>query len=84
MSEQGAGTAQQAGGVTLGKINQWFGGYRAPNGPQAQKLSLVQQAGLDLATTILNNVPPGPDQTAAIRLIREACMTANAAILFDV
>ena len=34
----------------------------------------------ELATAILNNVPPSADQSTAIRLVREAVMTANAGI----
>ena len=36
-----------------------------------------------LAETIVLNTPASADQTAAIRLIREAVMTANAAIACD-
>jgi hypothetical protein len=32
------------------------------------------------AETIIRNTPPGSDQSAAIRKVREAVMTANAAI----
>ena len=80
MTETGMQQAQ-VGGVTLGTIKQWFG-YRVPNGQQAVKLGLLGEGGEELATLILNNTPPGPDQTAAIRQVREAVMTAGAAILY--
>lgn len=38
----------------------------------------IREAAKFLARTIDEDVPPGPDRTAAVRKIREAVMTANA------
>jgi hypothetical protein len=35
------------------------------------------------AEVILTNTPPSADQTAALRLLREAAMMANAAVALD-
>jgi uncharacterized protein with PhoU and TrkA domain len=40
----------------------------------------IRNAALEFATVILTNTAPSADQTAAIRKVREAVMTANAAI----
>lgn len=47
---------------------------------QAERYQAIRDAGKLLATTIMLNTPPCPDQTAAIRKVREGVMTANAAI----
>ena len=51
--------------------------------PDNEKISAyaeVRSAGRDLAAVILKNTPSSPDQSAAIRKVREAVMTANASI----
>lgn len=40
----------------------------------------VRKALADAVAVIVNNVPPGPDRTVAIRKIREARMDCNSAI----
>lgn len=60
-------------------LDNWFQ-YHAPRPEQQKKYEAIRNAGKELAATILENTPPGPDQTAAIRQVREACMTANQAI----
>lgn len=54
--------------------------YHAPHGTQLPRFAAIRTAGLNLAMCLLANCPPGADRTAAIRKIREAVMTANAAI----
>lgn len=55
--------------------------YHAPTGDkQLEAYALVRARGKELAVAILNTVPPCADRTAAIRKVREAVMTANAAI----
>lgn len=66
-------------GVTPAQIDNWFS-YHAPSEAQAEFYVQLRNAGRDLALTILGLTPPGADQTAAIRKVREAIMTANAAI----
>jgi hypothetical protein len=62
------------------QIDHWFT-YHAPTGPeQLQKYKNLRMAGKILAFAIWENCPPGADASAAVRKVREAVMTANAAI----
>jgi hypothetical protein len=54
--------------------------YHAPNETTIPKFAAINQAAKNFAEVILANCPGGADRSAAIRLIREARMTANAAI----
>jgi hypothetical protein len=54
--------------------------YHPPKDDQPVRYGLIRSAALDFARLVLANTPPCADQTAAIRKIREAVMTANAAI----
>lgn len=54
--------------------------YHAPGPGDLEKYQNIRAAGLFMATVILDNTPFSPDQTVAIRKIREAVMTANASI----
>ncbi len=58
-------------------------GYHRPTAEQATSYGMIRAAGWELAETILRHCPPCADTTAAIRKIREAVMTANAAIALD-
>lgn len=60
-------------------LNNWFT-YHSPKEGQQDQYMAIRAAGFILARAINNNTPPGPDQTAAIRKVREAVMTANQAI----
>ena len=54
--------------------------------PTAEKLvhyDAVHAAAKSFAEVILKHTPPSEDQAAALRLLREATMTANAAIALD-
>jgi hypothetical protein len=54
--------------------------------PTAEKLAhydAVHDAAKHFAEVILANTPRSADQEAALRLLREATMTANAAIALD-
>jgi hypothetical protein len=46
----------------------------------ALKLIRIREAAQVFAGVVLANTPPGPDQDEAIRKIREAVWTANAAV----
>ena len=72
----GTGTVR---GVSGKDLDNWFT-YHSPTSDQLPKYAEIREAGKALATVILHNVPPGPDQTAAIRQVREAVMTANQGI----
>jgi hypothetical protein len=54
--------------------------YHAPTPDQLPKYETLRSAAKAFAQSIVDNSPEGPDQTAAIRKVREAVMTANAAI----
>jgi hypothetical protein len=55
--------------------------YHAPDDADRIRLLAIRTAGKDLAATILESCPNCADAQAAIRLVREAVMTANAAIM---
>jgi len=50
---------------------------------KAPKYRAVNDAAKAFARAVIANTPPSADQSAAIRQIREARMTANAAIALD-
>jgi hypothetical protein len=54
--------------------------YHSPTGDQPERYKAIRAAALGFARVIEVNCPPGPDRTDAVRKIREANMTANAAI----
>lgn len=61
-------------------IENWFT-YHKPESPiQTGQYEMIRDKGKEFAQLIRNNTPRSADQTAAIRKIREAVMTANAAI----
>ena len=65
--------------ITIVELSNWFT-YHPPSGDDPIKYHKIREAGLSMATVIMENTPPSADQTTAIRKIREAVMTANAAI----
>lgn len=61
------------------RIEQMFT-YHPPHGEDQRAYAAVRAAGKTLALTILNAAPGCADRSDAIRKVREAVMTANAAI----
>ena len=61
------------------EIERWFT-YHAPKGDQAERYVRIREAAKLLAYEIRKSTPKSADQTAALRKVREAVMTANAAI----
>lgn len=57
--------------------------YHAPNDSQIPRYQKIRDAALAFAQVITECAPNGADKTAAIRKIREAVMTANAAIALE-
>ena len=57
--------------------------YHAPNEVTIPKYAAINQAAKNFAEVILQNCPSGADRSDAIRKIREARMTANAAIALN-
>lgn len=54
--------------------------YHRPNSVQQAKYALIRDAALEFSRVLVANTPASADQTAAVRKVREAVMTANAAI----
>lgn len=65
--------------ITKAKLENWFS-HHAPTEEQVPRFQAIRNAGLNLAEVIVLNTPPSEDQSAAVRLVREAVMTANSAI----
>lgn len=58
--------------------------YHAPHGNQAERYEAIRTKAKELAHVIVDLTPESPDQATAIRKLREAVMTANAAIALEV
>jgi len=72
--------------ITEEQLANWFT-YHAPTDgvpgktlPDNEAYEIIRKAGRSLALAIRDFTPESADQTAAIRKVREAVMTANAAI----
>jgi hypothetical protein len=65
--------------ITPEALEHWFT-YHAPTEEQRLQYATLRVGALNFARLILENTPPSADQTAALRKVREAVMTANAAI----
>jgi hypothetical protein len=57
--------------------------YHAPNGETLPKYAAINQAAKNFAEVVLQNCPSSADRSAAIRLIRDARMTANASVALN-
>lgn len=68
--------------ITDADLNNMFT-YHAPSGTQACRYHDIREAGKHMAQVILASTPPSADQSAAIRQVRQAVMTANAAIALE-
>lgn len=66
-------------GITQKDLDNWFV-YHSPKDNDIQKYMFIRDKAKEFAELILKYTPSCADQTAAIRKIREAVMTANAAI----
>jgi hypothetical protein len=60
-------------------LDNWFT-YHKPTFDQPETYAKLREAGKVFAQTILELTPPCADQSAAIRHVRDAVFTANAAI----
>lgn len=65
--------------IGTANLENWFS-YHTPKDGQPEKYVEIRQKALELALVILEHTPPSADQSAAIRKVREAVMTANASI----
>lgn len=64
--------------ITEEKLLHWFT-YHAPTAEDVVAYGEIRKAALDLVRVILRETPASPDQTVAIRKVREAVFCANAA-----
>lgn len=55
--------------------------YHAPDAAQVEAMTKVREALKAAAYVVFDNVPSCADRTVVLRLLREASMTANAAIV---
>lgn len=58
--------------------------YHRPTPSQVERYAAIRDQAKAFAQVVLSLTPASADQTAAIRKIREAVMTANAAIACEV
>jgi len=65
--------------ITEAEIKNWFT-YHAPGANDPAHYDAIREAGKALASAIVEHMPPSADQAAAVRKVREAVMTANAAV----
>lgn len=57
--------------------------HHAPTPEKLEQYRELRTAAKGFAAAIVAHTPPGADQSAALRHVREAVMTANAAIALD-
>ena len=57
--------------------------YHSPTPETLPKYAAINQAAKNFAEVVLQNCPSSADRSAAIRLIRDARMTANAAVALN-
>ena len=65
--------------MTDEQLENWFT-YHRPEEGDPEKYEAIRDAARDFAQVIVDNTPASADQSAAIRKMREAVMTANASI----
>lgn len=68
--------------MTKEEIDNTFS-YHAPKADQPARYEAIRAKAKELAEIIVSSTPKCADQTAAIRKLREAVMTANAAIAIN-
>lgn len=57
--------------------------YHTPTEGQPKKYQAIREKAKEMAQVIIDNTPQCADQSAAIRKLREAVMTANASIALN-
>jgi hypothetical protein len=60
-------------------LENWFT-YHSPTPEQQTHYVAIREAAKAFAAVLVEHSPPSADQTAAVRFIRQAVMTANQAI----
>lgn len=64
----------------LPQVDHWFT-YHTPTATQVEQMRVLREKAKDLARFMVSHCPPSADRSAAIRLLRESIMTANASIV---
>jgi len=72
-------TPDEPSGKALNLLEHTFS-YHRPTFEQQQHYTAIRAAAKHFAEVVMDNAPSCPDRSAALRKIREAAMTANAAI----
>jgi len=67
---------------TLEQIEDMFT-YHSPTPEQVPKYEAIRAAAKQFAQVLVANTPSSPDQTAAIRLLRQCVHTANGSIALE-
>jgi citrate lyase beta subunit len=57
--------------------------YHAPTEEQKHQYEVIRTAAKAFAAVIIENTPRCPDQTVALRKLRESVMIANAAVALE-
>lgn len=70
--------------ITREDLDNWFTFHPLSGLDQAERYTAIRAAAREFAAVILKHTPASADQTAAIRKVREAVFTANAAIACEV
>ena len=67
-------------GISREDIERWFTYHPPRDNGEIEAYTRIREAGKEFAKVVLDCTPPCPDQTVAIRRIRETVMIANAAV----
>ena len=65
--------------ITNSDIEEYFT-YHAPNKDQIERYAVLRDAAKEFAKVLVEQTPESADQTYAMRLLRQAVMTANQSI----
>lgn len=65
--------------ITVEVLKNWFT-YHAPSSDDAVAYEKLRSEAYNFANAIRELCPPSADRSAALRLVRDAVMTANASI----
>lgn len=66
--------------IIQGQLDNWFIHHPVKTDAELEGYTKIREAGKAFAEVIVAHTPSSADQTAAVRKVREAVMTANAAI----
>lgn len=69
-------------GLVTDRLEHLFS-YHAPTPDQIPKYEAIRAGAKAFAKILMANTVGGPDQSAALRLLREAVMTANASVALN-